>query len=135
MAAKERNGVFISYATGDGAEFAEGLRAALIAHRIDVWQDVIKLRGGDNWWQQIVEAITRVKYVLMVLTPLELNRPTVQKEWRLVRQEGVRVLPILASPDIKIETLPRWMQKIQLYRLGFDPAQVTQAKNWTNGVS
>ncbi|MFN8529029.1 MAG: NB-ARC domain-containing protein [Anaerolineae bacterium] len=125
-----RDGVFISYATGDGTAFAEGLRAALTAHHIDVWQDVIKLRGGDNWWQQIVEAITSVKYVLMVLTPLALGRPTVQKEWRLARQEGVRVLPILASPEVTIDSLPRWMQKIQLYRLGFDPSQIDQAKNW-----
>lgn len=130
MAGKERNGVFISYATGDGTAFAEGLRTALTTNKIDVWQDVIKLRGGDNWWQQIVEAITSVNYVLMVLTPLALERATVQKEWRLARQEGVRVLPILASPDVPIERLPRWMQKIQLYRLGFDPTQLDQAKNW-----
>ena len=55
-------------------------RSALIAQHIDVWQDVIKLRGGDSWWQQIVEAITSVKYVLMVLTPLALQRSTVQKD-------------------------------------------------------
>ena len=43
----------------------------------------------------------------------------------------MRVLPILASPDVLIEALPRWIQKIQLYRLGFDPTQLTKAKNWT----
>ena len=84
--------VFLSYARYDGEPFATELRHRLEAEHIPLWQDRVGLEGGRDWWLQIVEALDRVEFMVMVMTPAALESPTVHKEWRTARQKGVCVL-------------------------------------------
>jgi hypothetical protein len=41
---------FISYSRKDGADFARELRESLRNEGLSVWQDVVALEGGSDWW-------------------------------------------------------------------------------------
>ena len=104
--------IFISYARSDGEEFARNLCRRLVEeNRFSIWQDRAEMEGGKNWWQQIVEALKNeyIEYMVLVMTPAAMGSDTVRREWRLARQEGVYVVPYIASPDLDINTLPKWM--------------------------
>jgi hypothetical protein len=48
--------IFISYSRKEGAGFAADLREKLLAEGISVWQDIVALEGGRDWWSQIEDA-------------------------------------------------------------------------------
>ena len=104
--------IFISYARSDGEEYARNLRRRLVEeYGFSVWQDRAEMEGGKNWWQQIVEALKNeyIEYMVLVMTPAAMGSDTVRREWRLARQEGVCVLPVIAAPDLDFKNLPPWM--------------------------
>lgn len=104
---QNRQGLFISYARSDGKNFADDLRRRLInEYHFQVWQDIVELEGGKDWWLQIEAAIKSVEFLVMVMTPGALASQTTRREWRLARQEGVCVLPVMAEA-IDFTTLPR----------------------------
>jgi len=108
--------IFISYAREDGEEFARKLRRCLVEkHGFSVWQDRTEMQVGDAWWQQIESALRNehVEYLVLVMTPAAMTSQIVRKEWRLARQEGVCVLPVIASPDLDIDSLLPWMRATQ----------------------
>jgi WD40 repeat protein len=116
---KSRSGLFISYARRDGKNFADDLRRRLIdEYHLQVWQDIVELEGGKDWWLQIEAAIKSVEYLVMVMTPGALASQTTRKEWRLARQEGVCVLPVMAEA-IDFSMLPRWMQDTHFFDFKF----------------
>jgi len=114
---ESRNGVFISYARSDGEEYANHIRLRLEAEHISLWQDRVGMEGGRDWWLQITEALDRVEFMALVITPNALNSETVRKEWRYARQQGVCVYPIKGTPDLDFDTLPRWMSSAHFYDL------------------
>ncbi len=75
------------------------------------------MEGGRDWWLQITEALDRVEFMALVITPNALNSETVRKEWRYARQQGVCVYPIKGTPDLDFDTLPRWMSSAHFYDL------------------
>lgn len=109
--------VFLSYATED-RDLADNLRKRLLAENIDLWHDIISMRGGDDWWQQITTTLEdeRLRYMVLLMTAHTLEKEVVQKEWRYARQQGVCVLPVMATPDLDFEKLPPWMAKVHFYR-------------------
>lgn len=72
------------------------------------------MQVGEAWWQQIVDALTskHVEYMVLVMTPDAMGSNMVRKEWRIARQEGVCVLPVIASPDLDFQSLPHWMSAV-----------------------
>jgi hypothetical protein len=48
---------FISYSRKDGADLAAGLRKTLEKENLSVWQDIVALEGGRDWWSQIEDAL------------------------------------------------------------------------------
>jgi hypothetical protein len=95
--------IFISYARSDGERVATQLRRRLSEeHGFSLWRDRADLEGGKDWWQQIVEALQHVEYLVLVLTPAALHSEMVRREWRLARQQGVCVIPVLATPDLDL---------------------------------
>ena len=121
-----RNGVFISYARSDGEKFANVLRQRLETEGIPLWQDRVGMEGGRDWWLQITEALDRVEFMALVITPNALKSDTVRKEWRYARQQGVCVYQIKGSPDLDFDSLPRWMRSAHFYDIG-------TVKNHLNG--
>jgi WD40 repeat protein len=103
--------IFVSYARSDGTALARELRRRLSEHGFSLWQDVADMEGGKDWWHQITEAIRRVEYLVLVMTPAALSSAVVCKEWRLARQHGVCVLPIKGAPDTEFSQLAGWMRR------------------------
>ena len=70
------------------------------------------MEGGKAWWDQILEALKQVEYMVLVMTEAALASPVVRKEWRQARQEGVGVIPVFGQPDLDLSQLPRWMRDV-----------------------
>jgi hypothetical protein len=57
MVGESQGRTFISYSRKDGAVFAAWLRGWLGERHLSVWQDIVALGGGRDWWSQIEEAL------------------------------------------------------------------------------
>lgn len=64
---RARSGVFISYARSDEKSFAEELRARLEGKGFSLWQDVIAMEGGRDWWLQITDALDHVEFMVAIV--------------------------------------------------------------------
>jgi hypothetical protein len=112
--------VFISYARTDGEQFATKLRQRLEAEHIPLWQDRVGMEGGRDWWQQITEALDKVEFMVLVMSPVAMESETVRKEWRYARQQGVCVYPVKGEPDLDFNSLPHWMRSAHFYDLDYE---------------
>lgn len=102
--------LFISYARADGLDAAATLRETLRARGLGAWQDLTDMEGGWSWWEQIRSAITEASHLVLVISPAALKSEVVRREWRLARQEGVCVVPVLGKA-IDFDSLPYWMRR------------------------
>src|SRR5262245_41269306 len=77
-----------AYSRKDGAEFAAELRKSLAEQDLSIWQDIVALEGGRDWWSQIEEALRSkaLQHFVLVVTPAALASPVVRREIRLARQ-------------------------------------------------
>jgi hypothetical protein len=80
------------------------------------------MEGGRDWWLQIVEALDKVEFMVLVMTPKALESPIIRKEWRHARQKGVCVYPVKGVPDSELDydSLPRWMSSAHFYDLEYE---------------
>ncbi len=122
--------VFISYARSDGEAFATALRERLEAAGIPLWQDRVGEEGGRDWWLQITEALDKVEFMVLIMTPRAMQSEMVRKEWRYARQRGVCVYPLKGAPDLNFASLPRWIRDSHFYDLGFDPKRLHKGPEW-----
>ena len=106
--------IFISYSRKDGAKFATRLRKRLLSKNLSVWQDIIALEGGRDWWSQIEDALKSkaLQHFVLIVTPAALASPVVRREIRLARQEGKTVSPIKGPGLGELGKLPRWLGQI-----------------------
>jgi len=112
--------VFLSYARADGERLAAELRQRLAKEAPDivVKYDRLFLEGGRNWWNQVAEAIEKVQFLLLLMTPAALDSGNVEKEWRHARRRGVCVYPVKdPKSPIDFEKLPRWMWQAHCHDL------------------
>jgi len=109
--------IFISYSRKDGFDFARNLRQKLEMLGFSLWQDIISLEGGRDFWLQITAALDHVEFMVLVLTDGAMQSPIVRKEWRYARQQGVCVYPVKGEPFLQAvhQSLPRWMRDAQYY--------------------
>jgi hypothetical protein len=103
--------IFISYSTHDGSDGARQLRQRLEAGGFTIWQDVVGLRGGHDWWSQIDEILRApsLEHLVLVVSDGALERPVIRQEVRLARQEGVQVTPVRATDKLDFANVPRWL--------------------------
>jgi tetratricopeptide (TPR) repeat protein len=88
---------FISYSSVDGADFALRLCDALIAGppSIPAWLDKRELRPGEDWDEQIVEAIRACEGLLFVMTRDSVEPQSVCKnEWTRALKYKKPIVPI-----------------------------------------
>ena len=106
--------VFISYSRKDGEAFATELRRRLHEYDFSIWQDLIALEGGRDWWSQIETALRSrtLQHFILVVTPGALASPVVRREIRLARQEGKTVSPIKGPGLAELRNVPRWVGQI-----------------------
>jgi hypothetical protein len=102
---------FISYSRKDGALFAADLRKTLEKENLSVWQDIVALEGGRDWWSQIEDALKSkaLQHFILIVTEASLESPVVRREIRLARQEGKTVCPIKGPGLGDLGKLPRWL--------------------------
>jgi hypothetical protein len=114
MPDKPSGRIFISYSRKDGAAFAHDLRSRLISNRFSIWQDIVTLEGGRDWWSQIEDALKskELQHFVFVVTPAALASPVVRREIRLARQEGKTVCPIKGPELSDLAQLPRWLGQV-----------------------
>jgi WD40 repeat protein len=106
--------IFISYSTKDGAVVAATLRTELEAANHSVWQDIIALEGGRDWWSQIENALKSkaLQHFVLIVTPGSLASPVVRREIRLARQEGKTVSPVRGPGLANLADAPRWLGQV-----------------------
>ena len=95
--------IFISYSHKDRA-FVSVLSRALRRLSVDVWLDDHQLEIGDRLSQRIEQAISRVDFVIVVISPNSVSSQWVNYELSLVLlREGKdnkgRLLPLLLKED------------------------------------
>ena len=74
--------IFISYSTKDGKVCADALRAELEGLGFSVWQDLVALKGGDDWWSQIENALKSkaLQHFILIVSPGALASAVVRRE-------------------------------------------------------
>ena len=117
MTTPETARVFISYAVRDGSEAAAELRRDLESRDqslYSVWQDLIRLEGGRDWWSQIEAAIRHpvLQHLVLIVTPTALTRPVIRDELRLARRLGKTVVPVRGPGLGDLAKLPRWLGQV-----------------------
>ncbi len=104
--------VFISHATPEDNEFTLWLSSRLSLAGYSVWSDVTELLGGEKWWDDIDEAISKhtAKFIL-VITQTAIKKPGVIKELELAlnaeKENNIErfIIPIIID-DTNFEGLP-----------------------------
>jgi hypothetical protein len=86
--------ILVSYARADGAEAAAKLRSELARDDINVWRDVEEMRGGQDWREQLRQALREVDAVLVLLTPAAVASPHVRTEWESAQALKKVVIPV-----------------------------------------
>lgn len=100
--------IFVSYSRADRDHVA-ALYADLERLGFLLWRDLHEIAGGEDWWQNITDAIDASETMVLCISPASLKSEIVTKEWLYARQVGTRVIPVIVD-DIDFDTLPRWMQ-------------------------
>lgn len=96
--ARRSGGVFISYSSRDALS-ASQLFFQLNERKYDVWLDNARLYGGDNYEEEIYEAINAAKIFIPLLSPSvaeDLKRGETDhyynKEWRIAQQFNNKII-------------------------------------------
>ncbi|MBZ0319304.1 MAG: TIR domain-containing protein, partial [Anaerolineae bacterium] len=104
--------VFISYSTRDRVlmeRLAHDLEG--MGHR--VWYDrELQNRGGQSWWDMILEQIRQAELFIFSLTPESLASEPCSREYGYAAALGKQILPVRLAP-MKTDMLPPALLQIQ----------------------
>lgn len=93
-------------------DFADKLAKVLADHAIEAWYAPNQIKGADQWYDEIGEALARCDWFLLVLSPSAIKAPYVKKEYIYAEDERRlvgRITPLLYR-DCK------WKQKLWTLR-------------------
>ena len=100
-----RPAIFISHASPEDNAFTIWLGAKLAALGYEVWADVLRLRGGDDWQRKLEQALRqRAAKVLLVANPRAVDKQGVRNEIQIAsdvaRKIGDKefVIPLRLAP-------------------------------------
>jgi hypothetical protein len=129
--------VFVSYSRRN-RDFAKALYTKLEGMGFDLWQDVHDIPADSHdWWQSIKTAIDNCHTVILLMSLHALKSSVVSDEWFYARQEGKRVIPVVADdiwehPEVKDGSvaIPNWMQRRNW--MDFRAGQPDAENAWAN---
>lgn len=88
----ERNAIFISHATPEGNDFTLWLGAKLSAIGYEVWADVLRLRGGDDWARKLEGGLReKAKKVLLVADAHSVTKQGVRNEIQIATEVARKI--------------------------------------------
>jgi hypothetical protein len=88
----ERDAIFISHANPEDNTFTLWLGAKLAALGYDVWADVLRLRGGQDWQRLLERALReRAVKVLLVGTPSAADKQGVRNEIQIAHNVAKQI--------------------------------------------
>ena len=80
------NEVFLSYSSLDW-KFANEIADLLRRHGVPVWHSATNIRGGQQWHDEIGDALERCDWFVVVLSPNSVNSVWVRREFRFALEE------------------------------------------------
>lgn len=102
--------VFISYAREDKA-YVEQLITKLKQHGVEVWYDQL-LEAGVSFYKVIDDEITKAEAVLLILSPVSIYAPGVEREGLKAQALQKKIIPVLIN-DLKDRDRPLWIMETQ----------------------
>lgn len=101
----DRPAIFISHAAPEDNAFTLWLGTKLAALGYEVWADVLRLRGGDDWQRKLEHALRqRAAKVLLVANPRAVGKQGVRNEIQIASEVARRlgdqefVIPLRLAP-------------------------------------
>ena len=101
----DRPALFISHAAPEDNAFTLWLGAKLSAMGYEVWADVLRLRGGDDWQRKLEHALRhRASKVLLVANPRAVDKQGVRNEIQIASDVARKigdtefVIPLRLAP-------------------------------------
>ena len=124
--------VFLSHATPQDDTFAKWLATQLAIAGYEVWCDVTKLLGGEQFWSDIIEAIDACAFRFLFASTIESNRkPGTLRELRTAveaqRKHGFKDFVV----PLKVDQFPFASTQASIRDLNF----VRFEENWAAGLS
>jgi hypothetical protein len=87
-----RPALFISHAAPEDNRFVLWLGAKLAALGYEVWADVLRLRGGDDWQRKLEDALrTRAAKVLFVANAVSASKQGVRNEIQIATEVATKI--------------------------------------------
>lgn len=87
-----RNAIFISHAAPEDNDFTLWLGAKLSAMGYEVWADVLRLRGGDDWATKLEDALrNKASKVLLVANDISVTKRGVRNEIQLATEVAKKI--------------------------------------------
>jgi len=89
---QERHAIFISHAAPEDNPFTIWLGAKLAAAGYEVWADVLRLNGGDDWQRKLEQALrVRACKVLLVANPNSVSKQGVRNEIQIASEVSRKI--------------------------------------------
>ena len=88
----QRQALFISHANPEDNEFTIWLGSHLSGAGYEVWADVLKVRGGEDWVRKLEQALReRACKVLLVGTPRGVEKQGVRNEIQIASEVAKKI--------------------------------------------
>lgn len=121
----EKPVIFISYAATDKpiANILKSEIDRVFANGVYVFASSVPgvMRPGSDWLQSIKENLDKAKAVVVLITPVSINRPWIWFEvgasWSKMSEGQGRIYP-LCAPEIEFSELPEPLNRLQALSLG-----------------
>jgi hypothetical protein len=123
--------IFVSYAR-ESETAVQSLAADVesLDHRVWVDHD---LKGGREWWDQILAHIRDCHVFMMTLSPESLSSAACKREYSYAADLGKPILPILIAEGVSLQTLPSKLSQIQY--VDYRKRDVASALKLANALS
>ncbi|MEQ1679693.1 MAG: toll/interleukin-1 receptor domain-containing protein [Nitrospira sp.] len=124
-----RPAIFISHANPEDNEFTVWLGAHLSAAGYEVWADVLKLRGGEDWARKLEKALRERAYkVLLVGTPWGVEKQGVRNEIQIACEVAKKIADDAFIIPLRLQTYDSPFQVVQAQYIDF-------MNGWGQGLS
>lgn len=124
----ERQALFISHASPEDNAFAIWLGAKLSALGYEVWADVLRLSGGNDWERKLETAIRYRAYkVLLVANSVSVNKQGVRNELHIAADVARKIGDDSFVIPLRLSEFDAPFLVAQAQYINFEPS-------WTSGL-